>query len=344
MKLPLAPLALLLLVPPAREGVELAYAPAEGTVLKRLFVAEASYRLTDMTASIDGEEVSHDGELPEYAMSFVERIAVTDTLESVSAGRPTTLLRRFDELGQENTDRAGDEERTVEYVSPLEGRSVRFTWDADEEEYAVEAADDEDLDEDLAAWLAEDLDLRRLLPGSEVEPGDEWELDPQLYLAFMWPGGLLDFHPDGEEPDPADRAPSRQTIERLEGEGTARLEDVREEDGVRVAVIHVELEITTGSESVLPALEEDELEEGQFPRPEITIEVEIERTLEGTILWDLEHGHVLSAELECEASRLVTESWTLEGETEDGESVSADLEQSRMMEGTVRYTASIERE
>ena len=98
MKLLLPPLALFLLVPPAREGVELAYAPAEGTVLERLFVAEASYRLTDMAASIDGEPVPHDGELPDYAMSFTERIAVTDTLESVAGGRPTVLLRHFDEL------------------------------------------------------------------------------------------------------------------------------------------------------------------------------------------------------------------------------------------------------
>jgi hypothetical protein len=155
----------------------------------------------------------------------------------------------------------------------------------------------------------------------------------------MWPSGLLDFQAEGsEEPSDDERSMSRQTIERIEGSGTARLEEVREEDGVRVAVLSVELEITTGSDSVLPALSEDDIE-----RPEITIEVEIERTLEGTILWDLEHGHALSAEFECEASRLHTESWTITGEDDEGEEIEAEVEQSRLLEGTIKYTATIER-
>ena len=344
MKLLLPSLALFLLASPAREGVALVYEPEEGTVLKRLFVAEARYRLTDETASIDGEAIEHDGDLPDIGTSFVERIAVTDTLAAVADGRPTELLRTFDELSQENTDTFEGEESTTEYGSPLQGRRVRFTWDPEEERYGVEAADEDELDEELADWLSEDLDLRRLLPAREVEAGDEWELDPKLYLAFMWPGGLLDFHPSDGEVDEEDRAPSRQTIERLEGSGTASLEELREEDGVRVAVIHVELEITTGSETTLPAVEGGDPDAGEFPIPEREVEVEIERTLEGTILWDLEHGHALSAELTCEASRLHTESWTITGESEDGEQISADVEQSRMMEGTVTYTATIERE
>ena len=343
MKLLLPSLALFLLASPAREGVALVYEPAEGTVLKRLFVAEARYRLTDLTASIDGEAIEHDGDLPDLTESFVERIGVTDTLAAVADGRPTELVRTFDELSQENTDTFEGEESTSEYGSPLQGRRVRFTWDPEEEQYGVEAADEDELDEGLADCLAEDLDLRRLLPSREVEVGDEWELDPKLYLAFMWPSGLLDFHPADVEVDEEDRAPSRQTIERLEGSGTARLAELREEDGVRVAVIHVELEITTGSETTLPAVEGDP-DAGEFPIPEREIEIEMERTLEGTILWDLEHGHALSAELTCEASRLRTEAWTITGEGEDGEEISADVEQSRMMEGTVTYTATIERE
>jgi hypothetical protein len=343
MKLLLPPVCLLFLSTPARDEVALRFEPEKGTVLKRVFVAEAEYRLTDLSASIDGESVERAAELPDYAMGFTEHIAVTDTLHAIAGGRATEILRAFDELRQENTDSVEGEDTETSLYSPLEGRRVRFTWNAEEERYEAESADEEELEEDLAAWLAGDLDLLELLPPMEVETEDEWELDPKLYLCFMWPSGLLDFHAEGEEPGEEDRAPSRQTIERLEGSGTARLEEVREEDGLRLAVIHVELEITTGSDTVLPALEEDDLEEGEFPRPEIAIEVEIERSLEGTILWDLEHGHVRSAELECRASRLHTESWTLTGE-HDGEEVSAEVEQSRLLEGTIRYTATIERE
>lgn len=352
MKLLLAPLALFLLFPhpstperetPPRETIELRWAPEEGTVLTRTFEAEASYRLTDITASVDGEELERGAELPDYGMSFQEHVVVTDTLRSIAGGRPTELLRTFDELSQENTDSVAGEDSERSFTSPFEGRTVLFRWDEDEEAYAAESADDEDLDEDLAAWLAEDMDLRGVLPPGEVEVGDEWELEPELYLAFMWPGGLLDWRTDEEEPGEEERDQTRQTIEHLEGSGSVRLEELREVDGVRMAVLHLEMELQTGSERILPALDDDELEEGQFPRPAIRIEVEIERKLEGTLLWDLEHGHAFSADLACESTRLQSESWTVTGEHE-GEEVSADIEQARMLEGTIHYTVTIERQ
>lgn len=330
-----APLLLLLALGPGRgDEVDLSYAPEAGTRLKRVFVAEAEYHLADMTASVDGEPLERTGELPEESSRFVERIAVTDLVEGVEEGRPTELVRTFDELSQEDAMEAGEEEVSGSLSSDLEGRAVRFTYDADEERYGVAAADDQELEEEVAARLLEDMDLRRVLPDAPVEPGAEWELDPELYLAFMWPSGLLGFHAEGE--DPSGDEVSQQTIERLEGSGTARLEEVRDEDGTRVAVVSIELEITTGSESVDPADEEQ-------GRPEVRSEVEIERTLTGKILWDLDHGHALSADLQCEASRLQTVEYTVEGELE-GEAVSADVEQSRLFEGTIRYTATIERE
>jgi hypothetical protein len=332
MKLLHAPLLLLALAPGGREEIALRYAPEPGTRLKRVFLAEAEYELTDMSMSVDGEPMEAEGELPEDSTRFVEHIAVTDTVEAVDAGRPTELARTFDELRQEDAGTVGEEASESTLASDLEGRAVRFTWNEDEERYEIAADDDEDLDEDVAAYLLEDMDLRLVLPADDVEIGDEWALDPRLYLAFMWPGGLLGFHAEGEEPGGDETL--AQTIERLEGSGTARLEEVREEDGTRVAVITIELEITTGSESVVPADEE---------RPELDVEVEIERTLTGTILWDLDHGHALSAELECESSRLQTLAYTVEGEME-GESVSLDIERSTLHEGTIEYTATIERE
>jgi hypothetical protein len=337
MKLLIAPLALFLLVPPGREPVALAFAPEAGTVLARRFEARAEYHLADIQAEVDGEVIPREGELPEDESSFVERIVVTDTLGPVVDGRPAEVVRSFDALSQENGGSDGEEGSTL--TSPLEGRRVRFTWDDEDGSYRVAADDDEELDEGLAAWLAEDMDLRLVLPEDEVEPGDEWELDARLYLAFMWPSGLLDFRLSEEEaPEDEERSFSRQTIERLDGAGTARLEELRDEDGARVAVIHVELEITTGSEQVLP-----EVEVNGRTRPEISIEIEIERSLEGTILWDLEHGHALSAELECSSSRLETRQWTLVSE-EDGEEHAFEVEESVLHEGTIEYSASIERE
>ncbi len=337
MKSALVPAVLLLLAWPVREEVELHFAPEEGTVLKRVFLAEAEYRLTDMSASIDGDALEA-GEFPEYSTGFREHVAVTDTLESVADGRPTEFVRVFDELQQESTETLEGEESSGALSSPLQGRAVRYTYEAEEERYRVESADDDELDDSLAQSLAADMDLLLVLPEGEVEPGAEWDLDPRLYLAFMWPSGLLEFQAEGEEASEEERDASRQTIERLEGTGKARLEEVREEDGTLVAIVHVELEITTASTRVQAAVEEED-----FEIPEVTIEAEIERTLEGTVVWDLTHGHALSAELECRASRLMTESWTGWVE-QDGEEAEVEIERARLLEGTIRYTATIERQ
>jgi hypothetical protein len=339
MKLLLPPVVLVLLSIRSTDEVALRYAPEEGTVLERTFEAEADYHLADLSASVDGEPIDREGELPEDDSSFVERIVVTDTLGAIEDGRPTELVRVFDELSQQDETTIGEEQATSTLVSALEGRSVRFTWEDEDGSYEATAADENDLDEHVAGWLAEDMDLRLVLPDREVELGDEWKVDPKLYLAFMWPSGLLGFHVEGSDASGTDEF-SRQTIERLEGSGTARLEEVRDEDGTRVAVIRVELAIETGSDSVLPEVEH----EGEVVRPELSIEVEIERTIEGTILWDLDHGHALSAALECEASRLQTRSWTVSGEQEDGEEVEFDVEEALLYEGTIRYTATIERQ
>jgi len=336
MKLLLPPLALFLFSASVRDDeVALRFAPAEGTVLKRVFDAKAEYHLAEASVSIAGESREMPGELPDYEEGFTEHIAVTDRVKTMADGHPSELVRTFDELGQDSVASQGEEEEQSTSTSPLEGRTVRFTWDEGEGAFQVAADDDKDLDAAQAAELLEDMDLRRVLPSKEVAEGDEWELDPKLYLAFMWPSGLLDFHGEGEEPSEVGRQTSHQTIERLEGSGTARLEEVREEDGVRVAVIHVELTIQTGSEHVLEAVEE-----GDAAHPELQFESEIERELSGTIVWDLEHGHARSAELECKASRVDTRAWNAEDE-EGGEVA---VETSQRLEGTIHYSASVERE
>lgn len=322
--------AALLLLSGSRDEVALRFAPAEDTVLARTFDAEASYRLTAMTFSVNGEEIDTGGEVGDLRMEFQEHVQVRDELGSSADGRPASLVRRFEELSQETSWSAGEEESTSTSSSPFQNRSVRFTWNDDEDRYAAEAADDGELEAELAELLDEDMDLRLVLPEEEVEVGDEWKLDARLYLAFMWPSGLLEWQEGDEEPTEEDRARNRQTIENLEGEGRARLSEVLEEDGRRVAVLAIELEIETYLEF------EQELAEGQGT---MGIKVTIERTLEGELRWDLEAGHALSAELEGEGVRETTRTSEVE---QDGEAFA--LAQTERQEGTLRYRATIERE
>lgn len=231
MKLILAAAALLALSA-TRDEVALRFAPDEDTVLVRTFDAEASYRLSSLIYAIEGEELDTGEELADVRMEFQEHVQVRDTLGASADGRPETLVRTFEELSQETSWSAGEETSATTSSSPFEGRRVRFTWDDEDERHTAEAADDEELEAELAALLDEDMDLRLVLPEDEVGVGDSWDVDVRLYLAFMWPGGLVEWQEGEEEASAEDRARNRQTIENLTGEGRARARD-RDRAGVR---------------------------------------------------------------------------------------------------------------
>ena len=248
MKVLLVPASLFVLAGSTSE--EVAYAPEEGLTLTRTFEARATFTLDEVSATIDGEELEAPTEF-DYEFDSLERIVVTDEILEAEDGRPTDLLRTFDELLQETTYRNSEEETEVLSTSEMEGRTIRFYWDDEDEAYVVESDDGEDeLEDDTLAFLLEDMDLRLALPDGEVEEGDEWSVDPAAYLTLMWPGGLLDFLDEGEaEKDPVSREMNEEVIENLDGEGSATLVEFREEDGARVAVISLELDVETWADS-----------------------------------------------------------------------------------------------
>jgi hypothetical protein len=306
---------------------ELRYAPEDGTTLTRTFEAHAELGPGEAKGWINGQELEG---AEQGSFEFLERIVVRDRIEGVEEGRPTALVRTFVELLQESTYTLDDEETEETSTSDLEGRSVRFVWDDEEEGYVAEVADEEgELDADLLEGLREDLDLRGILPDDEVEEGDEWEVEPEVYIAFMWPSGLLDFHAEGEEIDDSIRELNQGTIDGIAGKCTARFAGVRDEDGVRVAVLAVEFDVETHAEITVD-------DEGAS----LETQLSVERELEGEILWDLEHGHVHSAALSGSSERTTKRKGTLEHE-EAGE---VTLEEEVRHEGTIEYTVSIERE
>jgi hypothetical protein len=312
----------------ATTGPELVFEPEEGTVLTRRFVATLDMDLVDYTATLDGDELELN-EL-ELNISSVETIEVTDELVGVEDNRPTEIVRTFDELTQEATVTANGEESEQLSTSALEGRSLRFEWDEGAEYYTIETADEEgDLDDETLEWLEEDMDLRALLPEDEVEVGDSWEIDEGVYLPLMWPGGLLDFRDEGEEEEVPDyrRELNQETIENLTGEGEVTFEKVREEGGVRVAVLRIDLEVETDASAT----------ESEGPT-DIDHGLDISRRIEGVILWDLDHGHLFSVELEAEVEMTRTRTRIVETEEE------LELEEEDRFEGELTYEVFIERE
>ncbi len=313
---------------PGRE--EIAYGLEEDTTLLRSFVAEREDEIVQVSIFVDGEEVQSTDEVEDQATSL-ERVVVRDEILETEDGVPLDFRRTFVDLHQENTRKAGEEESEGTNQSDLSDVTIRFLWDDEDETYYAELDDeDDDVDADVLEHLTADMDLAPLLPDDEVDEGDSWEVDEQGYLTLMWPSGLVGWY-DAEEEDGPDLGYSLQSVENLTGEGEATLEEIRDEDGVRVAVISVELTVETEIE--LDVSEEEE-ELG------VTQTIEEERSVEGELLWDLDHGHLHSASFEASIEQTLTIAGPAAGP--DGEEI--ELEQVIEWEGEVAYTATIERE
>lgn len=264
------------------------FAPAEKSALVKTFTTSMSFASSRTKLTLDGKELP-DGSVPvpSRVQAETRRVVVTDRWVKVGDGRPLELDRTFDELVMnqkvETTAPEATEAKVVESAqeSDLEGKTLRFSWNAKESKYDTSAAG-EDLDPELFVGLREDLDLRVMLPKGDVSIGDSWELDCKSLNYALSPGGNLHFHEAGKEP--TKRKPEQQSLsesfeQNAEGEARATLESVREKNGRRLANVKVEARVTT---------------HGNLPDQE-SMRGDIALELEGQLVWDLAANRVESA-------------------------------------------------
>jgi hypothetical protein len=314
--------ALAALAAPGPESVR--WAPESGTSLKRVFEAHHKLELSAATLTVDGQEIEGE-ELPEWRIDYSERVAVTDRIGELGQGVPLELERTFDELWTEvqHAGEAFEEQESSRSSSPLEGVTVRFLWDEEEERHDVES--EEELDAELLGGLVEDMDLRAFLPADEVEEGDTWEAGSRAFLDYMWPGGLLGFR-DDEEPDELDAELNQALYDNAEGTTRVTFDGLRTEDDRRLAVLRLEIEVQAEA-----GLEVEE------PMPG-TQTFRLEREVAGELLWDLEAGRLHSLSVEGDGR----ETYRYEVSGEDEEGVEHELVEQREFEGSVSYSASVE--
>ncbi len=309
-----------------------AYGPEEGLALTRRFESTSNYEMVDLSLEVDGSP-HEGGPEPDMTIEDTEVIVVSDVIEGTEDGRPTKLTRTFDELTntQIMSAEAMDEDQEMNESSDLQGATVIFTWDADEGEYTIEAGEDDAIDDDLLAGLEEDMDLRAFLPDDEVEEGDSWEIEAETFLTFMWPGGSLQFYNSEFEEGPSENTErmNEAVVDALTGDGEVTFEGTREEDGVRVAVLALTLEMS--SEGTI----EVEGPDGNTADNSVTME----REIEGEILWNLDAGLLHSASLSADATLSFGSAYVF-----DGPQGSMDVEQTQTFEGTVVYAVTIELE
>ncbi|HUR28263.1 MAG TPA: hypothetical protein VM509_08745 [Planctomycetota bacterium] len=324
----LTTLSTLLLMLPGEEA--LTWRLGKGATLVRHFESTVKAELQSVTIKVDGEQQEGG---PEVEMTIGSEFAYefSDEIEDAEDGGPTKIVRTFVDIGGNRSRSVKVPERDVredtsELETELEGKRVVLerkgsSWTA------KWAEDDEKTDAKLLEGLDGDVDLRAFLPDKSVSEGDTWSVEPSAFKNLQRPSGRLSRHGKGEDPAEQNRFEA-MLDDSIDGKITAKFSGVREEGGVRVAVIAINAELRVhGTQEI------DGGEAGQIKN-----EIALSYTLEGEILWETSAGFAQSASLGGSVDRTQTEHRTIE--TPDG---AHELEQTFTFSGDVIYKARNER-
>jgi hypothetical protein len=314
---------------------EVRYAPEKGLKVTRTCETSVEFELESESVTVDGEERPAPGK-PSGSLSSEEKFVVSDELVAVGSGRPEKLARTFDELHQQHTvSGTGPDgevmEQTQKLTCDLEGKRVVFTWNADDERFDVQAAADQELDAELLEGLDEDMDLRAFLPDEPVAKGDSWDVEPAAFHAVLWPGGRLPFHDaDKHEPDEIEHELNAALYASLDGDAKVTYAGQREEDGVKVFVLHVKADLSRTGESLPSSAYTSE--HGGAPGAKVTLAFTTQA--EGDLLWSVEHAHLISLTLVGQAAVTQGLSYEVRGQS---------VEYVKKFSGTTRYSFAVER-
>ena len=313
--------SLLLAAAPGRDVV--AFQPAEGLELSRSLQFEFIFHLEDLWANVDGEEMPAEMVMDQVdeGLAIEASYEVADQLLQTEEGRHVELVRTYEAISVEAGLESEMEE--VEEVDGLLDRPVRFLWNEDDEGYDVSFVEEEG-DEELLEGLEADMDFLALLPEGEVAQGDRWSVSGESIGTVFMPGGV-----EG----PADEDSGDETLDMVLESVEEQLETlftdlsldceykgIRSEEEVEVGVIEWTFEGSTPvdfSEVLEEIMSQQEIP-GEISAS-LTLDVDLEG--QGTLLWNLEAGHVHEFQMEAELT-LVAEaeaSADVDGEAHDAE-------------------------
>ncbi|HEV8113471.1 MAG TPA: hypothetical protein VGR31_11915 [Planctomycetota bacterium] len=317
----------------ARISDEPRFAVEAKSSVSKSFETTVHLASTRFHVSIAGEDEPSDemGDVS-IALDNFERIELTDEYVAMGKDRPAKLKRTFDKLsgtqkqvakGPEGAESSPDDERKEE--SPLEGKSVLFTWNEDASKFDATFVDGKG-DEKLLAELVEDTDFRAFLPKGKVAKDEGWDVDPKSFDTILAPGGdlKLDAPPkEGEEADESEGDLGAEIRKHLDGKVHATWKGVRDEDGHKVGIIALTAELES----------EGDLESKAKEAPKVGFKAAFD--LEGELAWDLAAGHFRSFRSSGKA-RLSTKS---SAKLELGEE-SVEMSQEVDFEGEFTFKAS----
>lgn len=294
MKHPVHRLALVLAVSALSAALPadtIAFHPGESSVVSKHFRTDCELVMDDLRVSMNGQDADPSmlGIPADLSVSFGYLVECSDRYAAVADGRVTELLRTFESFEGWFVDPDGEK---TSGEGDVDGHTVRFTWNDEDGEYERELVDDEDIDEEHLAVLSEDLDLRGLLPGEDVDEGDEWEVSGPTWMAVLLPGVDLQAALRTDEDVPAEVVDAVTRL--IEGaSATCSYAGTEEDEGSQFQAIDIACTI---DEDV--RLDPSALGASGAGMGEATFELGLELDVEGRCLWDPEAGrfHALSLE------------------------------------------------
>ncbi len=292
---------------------ELHFQPSEGLELETRMSCETSMNSERFEVEMGGQPVPAQF-LPPLEMSLENStsLVVQDHFKSVQDGQATLFVRHYESFvgkGAFNMSMGPGTSESEDWDSEAEadGAEVEFSWNAEEERFDRRMLDVKKQPLEIEQYDAQ-LSLAAFLPDEPVGIGSEWSLEVGALEALLEPGGAAELN------TPHD--PEQEAFERLSSSGELRavLKSVREQEGVRVAVIS--LSATYNSREQRPT---------NLDRVPVASGSALESTsrdleLEGELLWNLDAGRAVSLELK---GQLEHESRTVKEEGQEGPSYSS---------------------
>lgn len=324
---------------------------AADTTLEKRFSTQVEMSLEDMTMVQNGQEIDSSMLGMELTISNGATYGWTDTYAAArDNGAPSRLTREFTTLenstSTSQSSMMGSQDLAIGSSSELDGETVIFVWDADEEAYVASFPEESGADEALLKGLEALDDLAFLLPSGDVEVDAEWEADPQALIQLLGPGGDLKLLPNEDDlPEEArGQAPGSEfqmseMLGEVEGSVTCTYLGTREEGGRAVAVIKVEIDITSASDMTEKMREELEGFDPGDGAPDIefeSVDTELSIDGEGELLWDMAAGHMVSFQFSGEMGQVMdmAMSMSMGGQT-------MEIEQSMGMAGSVEFDFTV---
>lgn len=293
----------------ALSSADLASTYSQGETRTTEYSVEESSSLVDLSVLMNGEDSGMPGDMQqEKSRTFSGTF--TDTILRASDGEVSSFSRTYADLEDETSASMsgpmGDQNMDSWGESDLDGLTVLFTKEAGGG-FVATFPEDESGDDELLEGLEALLPWAEFLTDENVKIDDEWNIEPFALWNALNLGGNLSFVSNGDEgmlmsqDAAAASGHSLRDAMTVDGEITASLISI--EDGIANFTLALEVDVVQDLSEAMRALAEEQI--GNAPdgamMPDIeTLEDAREYEGEGTVLWHIDGGYMVSMELSLE--------------------------------------------